>query len=667
MHRPSLPGRIRRYRGFAAPAMAIAVFLPTVLFGAPREVLEIGASMAPFALRDTAGNQVRIASEEGTEAGKAQAFVVAFSGIGCPLAKAYAPRLEELFQIYGKRGVRFVGINSNVQDAVPALRAFVNEFGITFPLLKDHGHEVAAQLGAERTTEVFLLDSNLKLRYRGRVDDQFSVTNRSVGFRKEHAEKEYLRDAIEALLEARPIATSTTEAHGCVIGRRPQVATAGDVTFHEDVEPILQARCQSCHRPQQIAPFPLLSYDDALGWSGMIAEVVENRRMPPWHADPKHGKFSNDRSLSAAERETILAWVAGGAPRGDPSQAPPAKTFPDGWQFQPDAVLEMPEVFEVPAQGTVDYQYFKVKTRFPEDRWIQGIEVQAGSRDVVHHILVFAVDPKNPRQWRRETRGGLTGYFGAMVPGERPIWFPAGAAKRLPAGATLIFQIHYTANGTAQTDRSRIGLAFASEPPKRRVQTRSAFNERQLHIPAGAEAHTAKAFHEFDSDTELLSFLPHMHIRGSAFRYEAHYPLRVKLSKRVPRAAFPRALRKRMRYDSNTKTLLWRGTLSAEAHARLKNFYTNAADRRALAQLESDGRTETLLYVPSYDFGWQSLYQLATPKRIPAGTMLECTAVFNNSPSNPALTRELWSESVSWGDQTWEEMLIGYFDAIDLN
>ena len=637
---------------------------------AARNAPAIGASIAPFSLRDTAGTLVHVAPGEAAEGG-VRAVVLAFSGVGCPIAEGYAPLLEELSQSYGSRGVRFFAINSNVQDALPELRAFVNEFGLTFPLLKDHGHAIADQLGAERTTEVFLLDQDFKLRYQGRIDDQFSVTGRSVGFRKDHAEKRFLRNAIDALLAGNSVATPRTQAQGCIIGRKPKALTDKILTdkahtYHEHVERILQARCQSCHREGQIAPFPLLSYDDALGWSGMIAEVVENRRMPPWHADDAHGKFSNDRSLSQNERQTLLAWVAAGAPRGDPSQAPPPRSFPAGWQIEPDVVFEMPQAFEVPSSGTIDYQYFKVATEFSDERWVKSIEVQPGARDVVHHILVFAVDPADPKAWRRETRGGAGGYFGAMVPGERPLEFPPHTAKRLPAGATLIFQVHYTANGTPQTDRSRLGLVFADTPPKYRVRTGSAFNDRRLHVPAGAEAHAAKAFYEFQNDTELLSLLPHMHIRGKAFRYEAHYPTRVQLSRRVPRAAFPRELRKRMRYDDATKTLLWRGALSEDSLARLKQRYTSDEDRQALAKLRRDGRSETLLNVPAYDFGWQSTYHLATPKRLPGGTVIECTAVFNNSASNPALTRDLWSQPVTWGDQTWDEMLIGYFDAIDL-
>ncbi|MCZ6793968.1 MAG: redoxin domain-containing protein [Planctomycetota bacterium] len=631
----------------------------------PSRSLEIGARAEDFCLRDTQGVRHCLSSYRGRTA-----IVLAMTGIGCPIAELYAPRLRQIHERYRGRGLQVLGINASQQDDIKELRAFVNEHQLSFPILKDHGNVVADRLGAERTTEVFLLDSSLTLRYRGRIDDQYTITDRSVGLRKDRAEVHDLVEAIEALIAGNEVKTARTRAVGCVIGRRRVIGTRralrGDagVTFHGEVERILARRCQPCHRPGQIAPFALTTYEDAAGWSGMIGEVVANGRMPPWHADSRYGSFSNDRSLGAEERTTLMRWVEAGAPRGDPKDRPPPVSFPEGWQIgTPDAVFEMPTEFAVPAEGTIDYQHFTVKTSFPEDRWVRAMEVRAGNREVVHHILVFAVDPADPRGSLREFGGGVRGYFAAMVPGERPTVFPEGYGKRLPRGATLVFQVHYTPNGTAGKDRSRIGMIFSDSPVRHQVRTQSAANTKFV-IPPETAGERVTARHVFSRDSELLSFLPHMHLRGSAFEYVAHYLARIKVSKPPWAGNFSRHVVERLRFDAPNGSLVWLGEMSREDLEALSTVYTSAADREALERLRKKSRTEILLRVPAYDFGWQNTYRLAEPKPMPRGTVLEARATYDNSASNPALTRDLWSSRVRWGDQTWNEMMIGYFDYV---
>jgi peroxiredoxin len=629
--------------------------------GAPEAARRrIGEALPDFELRDLDGKPHRL---EGCRGRKA--VVLAFNGAGCPIVEQYAPRLEALHRAYRERDVVFLGLNASLQDDVPKLRAFAGRHELSFPILKDHDGAVAEALAVERTTEVLLLDSSLRLRYRGRVDDQFTLTERSVGVRKERPEANYLADAIEALLAGREVAVPETEALGCRLGRprTPKGDTA--LTFHRDVEPILQRRCQPCHREGEIAPFPLLSYEDAAGWSGMIREVVLNRRMPPWHADPRFGEFSNDRSLPAAELETLAGWIDAGAPPGDPAERPPPAVFGDGWAIgAPDAVFEMPRSFQVPAAGTVSYKYFTVKTDFAEDRWVKAAEVRPGNRGVVHHILIFAVDPREPRRWRLETGGGTRGYFAVMVPGERPALYPPGMAKRLPAGACLVFQVHYTPNGRAAEDRSRVGFLFApAAEVEHEVETSSLFTQR-LHIPPQAERHEVSVERKLHRGLRLLSLLPHMHLRGESFRYEAHYPAAVKVSREPEWSRLSREAMARLDYDAAEGTLSWTGPLPESVLAELREVYPAPADREALEELGRRARSEVLLSVPAYDFGWQTSYQLAEPKLLPRGTVLAATAVYNNSPSNPALTREMWSKRVRWGDQTWDEMMIGYFDFV---
>ena len=621
------------------------------------------SSVADFELKDLEGKEHKLSDYSAKKA-----VVVAFITVGCPLSKLYASRLAKLDEQFREDGVQLLAISSNRSDEVTELRAFAHEFAIQFPILKDHDGKIASSesFGVRRVPEVFVLDAARSLKYRGRIDDQHTLSERSVGVTKRRAEHNYLEDALGAILAGKDVEVRSTETVGCLLAPAGKDAAPSKVTFHEDVEPILQRKCQNCHRPGQIAPFSLLSYDDASGWEGMIAEVVENGRMPPWQAHAGAGQFSNDRSLSAAEKETILQWARGGAPRGDPSRAPPPVKFADAdWLIgKPDAVFEIPRPFDVPARGSVKYQYFMVPTGFTEDKWVQAVEVRAGNRSVVHHILVFYGDPKDPRRWEREFGGGTQGYFAAMVPGELPVVYPEGTGKRIPAGSNLIFQIHYTTNGVAGTDRSRIGLIFAKSEVKQEVKTRAAVNTK-FRIPANTERHVATASQYFPRTMTLLSFLPHMHLRGAAFRYDLLLPTRVQVSKSPYEGLLPEEVLTRMRYDARDGSLTWVGAMNDKAFEELSAYYGEPQNREALEKIRKDGREEVLLDVPGYDFGWQSSYILARPIIVPEGSRIECTAAFNNSASNPALTRDMWEKSVRWGEQTWEEMLIGYFDSID--
>jgi len=371
-------------------------------------------------------------------------------------------------------------------------------------------------------------------------------------------------------------------------------------TYYGDVLAIFQERCQVCHREGEIGPFPLDSYREAAGWSAMIGEVVEDRRMPPWHADRSVGEFENERGLADEERAAILAWVDAGAPPGDPDDAPPPVEWPEhGWRIgEPDAVLSMPRELEVPASGVVDYQYVDVPTDFGEDKWVKAIQIRPGARDVVHHVLVFTIYPDGSH---RRVHGGLRGYFGAYLPGEDIRPFPAGSAKLLPRGTTLRFQLHYTPNGEAAVDRTEIGLVFADEDDEieRRAATVSLFSTR-FRIPAGAEEHTVRARHRFRQDVLLVALTPHMHLRGDSFRYLLMYP---------------------------------------------------------------DGAHREVLRVPQYDFNWQTSYRLSEPLFVPRGSTMLGVATFDNSAANPANPDP--TVAVRFGEQTWDEMMIGYMDILE--
>jgi hypothetical protein len=355
------------------------------------------------------------------------------------------------------------------------------------------------------------------------------------------------------------------------------------VTFNKDVAPIFFKNCAECHRPGEIAPMSLLSYKEARPWARSIKENVATGVMPPWHADPRHGQFLNDRRLSQQEKETIIAWVDQGVKEGDPRDLPPAPKFIEGWSIgKPDAVFYMPQEFSVPATGVVDYKYFSVPTNFKQDMWVQAAEIRPGKRSVVHHIIVFVQGGADRRL--------LVGY----APGEQPAVIAKGLARKIPAGSTLVFQVHYTPDGTATLDRSYVGLVFAKEPPKNEVMTRPIMNMRFV-IPPGEANHKVESTYTFTEDGYIHSLMPHMHVRGKDFEYRVTYP---------------------------------------------------------------DGKSEVILSVPRYDFNWQSYYVLKEPIRAVKGTRIDCVAHFDNSDKNkhnPDATKE-----VRWGDQTWEEMMIGW-------
>ena len=358
-------------------------------------------------------------------------------------------------------------------------------------------------------------------------------------------------------------------------------------TFYKDVLPILQQHCQECHRPGEIAPMALLTYQQTRPWAKSIKTNVLSGKMPPWPADPHFGKFANDRSLSRPELDTLSAWADSGAAEGKASDAPPPRAFVAGWNIpQPDVVLKMPEAFGIPAKGTIEYQYVIVPSGFTEDKWIQAVEVRPSNRAVVHHAVVFVREPNSrwlagaktgvafapevssPQERLINTGGGgsdiLTTYTPGMVPDN---WGP-GQAKLIKAGSDLVFQIHYTADGAAGADQTSIGLVFAKEPPKQKIVSISAAN-RAFKIPAGDADYSAQATFTVRAPMTLVNLFPHLHLRGKAFQYDVIYP---------------------------------------------------------------DGRTDTILKVDKWSLNWQLSYTLAEPLALPAGTRIRATAWWDNPP-----------------------------------
>ena len=564
---------------FASAAFTVPAFAETSL----------GTVIGDFSLQDYRGREYALSEFEESEI-----LVVAFLGTECPLAKLYGPRLQELAEQFSKQQVSFIAVNSNVQDSITELSAYARRHGLKMPVLKDPGNVIADRFGAQRTPEVFILDRNRAIRYHGRVDDQYVI-----GVVRDAPTRADLRIAIEEMLAGESVSVPLTEPIGCIIGRVREVNEDAQVTYSNQISRLFNQRCVECHRDGEIAPFTLTSYEDVAGWGEMIAEVVEQGRMPPWHAAPEYGHFLNNRRLSDEEQALIHEWVKNGCPQGDPTELPEPPQFTQGWQLdrEPDLIVDMAdEPFSVPADAGaegVKYKYFTVDPEVEEDLWFTASEVRPGVSEVVHHIIVYA-RPKGSRGRRNWV------FLNAYVPGLRVTALPERTAKRIPAGFEFVFEVHYTPNGSPQEDLSRVGFLLTDpENVEQEVKTMEVANGR-FRIPPGDPNHevTAKSGAS-PVPLTLLSMSPHMHLRGKSFRYEL---------------------------------------------------------------IHTDGTHEVLLDVPRYDFNWQTRYVLAEPLVVPAGARMFCTAAFDNSEDN--LANPDPTKTVRWGDQSWDEMMIGYFDVI---
>ncbi len=467
-----------------------------------------------FSLRDYRGKLHAL-----SDYANSKRVVVVFVGCECPVAKLVAARLAKIARQFEPQGVAFLAIDANNQDSLSDLAQFARALDLGFPILKDVGNAVADQFGAERTPEVFLLDQERCVQYRGRIDDQYLV-----GKRRPHPTREDLKAALEESLSGRPVTTPETEAVGCHIGRVPErkenAAAEPRVTYSQQIARLLQTRCVNCHREGEIAPFPLTSYEEVVGWGETIREVVEQQRMPPWPANPAFGHFANDCRLADDEKQLIYDWLDAGSPEGDRNQLPEPRVFTVGWQIpQPDQVIFIAEEpVDVPAEGVVKYQHYLVDPGFKEDRWIQAAECRPGNRAVVHHIVVNFIPPG------AKPRIGLNGATVGFAPGIPPVRMPQGMAMFVPAGSKLLFQMHYTPNGSAQQDRSSLGLVFADpEQVRDKVESFGAANVI-LELPPGAEDVKLQSQHRFSRQVRLLSMMPHMHLRGKSFRFEVDYP-----------------------------------------------------------------------------------------------------------------------------------------------
>jgi hypothetical protein len=504
----------------------------------------------------------------------AKVVVLFFTGNGCEQARQSVQKLRAIRSKAGPQGVLFWMINSNPQDDRKSIAQEAEEFRVgSIPILRDELQAIARLLKVERTCETFAIDTvAMKIFYRGGLDD--------------------LPVALLAFAAGKPVEVTSNPVKGSPINYEK----IAPVAYATQVVPILQAKCVSCHSPGNIGPWSMSSHRKVKGMSAMMQETILAKQMPPWHADPVYGSFSNNRSLTADETRTLLAWIDQGAPHGeglDPltNAIPPSGDWPLG---KPDFLVSLPGVQNVPATGVLNYRYVDSEFTMADDAWIRAAVVRPGNRKVVHHVIVRIKYPSGAKGAPDEEV-----FFTSWAPGNTTPEFPADTGKFIPKGATFNFELHYNTTGKPETDQSELGLYVMKAAPKLVLETRTT-ETRDLNIPPGeADARSFCVYH-FKRDTVIYDLVPHMHLRGGYFKYEALFP---------------------------------------------------------------DGKRETLLSVPRYDFNWQTEYRLAQPRRVPAGTWMLCSGAHDNSkqnPYNPDSTRR-----VKHGLQSHEEMFMGFMNVAE--
>lgn len=532
----------------------------------------IGRLVADLSFTDLVGKSHKL-----SELTAKPMLVLAMTSTSCPLSKKYLPTLVDLVTSSGP-DIAWVLVNPIKTDKLAEMQLAASQFNGQSIYVHDVDSRLANSVGALTTTDVIVLDASRTVVYHGAIDDQYGF-----GYSIDAPRYRYLADALAAIKSGKQPLVAATKAPGCALETPVNAAAATELTYHNRISRIVQQHCVECHRDGGVAPFALDSYDDLVAHAGMVEYVVEQGIMPPWFAAAPspdansaavHSPWANDRSLAPVEKQDLLDWIAGGKPEGDPRDAPQPRRFDEGWLIgEPDAVFQFPQPVPIKATGVMPYRNIIVETDLPEDKWVQAIEVQPGDRGVVHHVLVFV-------QGEEETDGEEVddaaaergGFWGIYVPGNSTLVYPTGFAKRIPKGAKLKFQMHYTPNGTATTDQTRIGLIWASEPPRHEIRVAGIVNAR-ISIPPGADNHREEAALRLPFDATITGFLPHMHVRGKACKYEL---------------------------------------------------------------IRANGETTTLLDIPRYDFNWQLLYRYFGPLALKAGDALRFTAWYDNSDKNPA-------------------------------
>ena len=498
-------------------------------------------------------------------------------------------QLKPVVEAQAASGVQFWMIDP--VDDRGTMAAAAAQAGVTIPVLHDSAQLVARSYGASVPGEAVALESeSLSPVYRGAIEDSIEAAGASP------VRQAYLADALVRFTAGSRPAVEYARPQG-----RPWMREVSEVaSYRDEIAPLLQAKCVTCHRPGEIGSWAITNHATVRAKSASIRANVLEGLMPPWHADPAHGKFENDFSMTPRQQARLVAWLDAGAPReagADPLEAVPAAPGP--WPLgNPDLVLRIAPQ-QIQATGQMPYAYLIVTNTLKTNAWLRASVIRPGNRSVVHHALVFYIKGGSLLQMLAEfqaVQGGLNGFYAGYVPGMDQREYPAQTGKLLPAGGVFVFQMHYTPNGTATTDTTEMGLYLNPVPPAKELKT-SAANSTAIDIPAGARNHRLVAERQFTTAIEVHELSPHMHFRGDSMRFEALLP---------------------------------------------------------------DGSSQVLLNVPKYDFNWQALYRLSEPVRLPAGSLIRISGGFDNSRWNPFNPDA--KARVRFGEQTQDEMFIGYIN-----
>jgi peroxiredoxin len=591
--------------------LAAAFLTPAVRAEDAPNVDKLNKKIENVALKDAAGKPVGLLDFKDPKA-----VVVVFLSFDCPVATSYAPILAELAKTYSDRGVAFVGVDSSDDLDSAAIAKQAAEFKIPFPVYKDQQHAAADAFKAEVVPGAFLLDHNLVLRYRGRIDNGYAARLK----KNPRTTRHDLKEALDELLAGKAVSIPATRVVGCAIPRDGEKTATAKVTYYRDVLPILQNNCQQCHRPGEVGPFSLMTYKQAVNWSADVKDYTQSRKMPPWK--PVEGPaFHNERKLSEKEIATLAAWADGGTPEGDPKDAPPAKQFTDCWYLgKPDLVLTVPEEMTVGASGSDLFRVFVLPTDLDEDKQVTALEVRPGNKRVVHHTLNFidrtgqarALEKKEKERVKKPDeqdhgpgysvamgvgflpQGGLGGW----APGQLGRHLPEGTYHLLPKGADVVVQVHYHRDGRVEKDRLQIGLYFAKGKADKMLKS-GVIPGRFMFIPSGDPHYVVRGETKALHDCTLYSVMPHMHVVGREIKVTLTPP---------------------------------------------------------------DGSTLTLIAIKDWDYNWQETYFLKEPMAIKAGTKFEVEAVYDNTDKNPNNPfnppRRVW-----FGEQTDNEMCFVFLGA----
>lgn len=602
--------------------LTVGIVAPSAF--AQTSTANVDKKIANFSLTDSAGKSISLHDFKDKKA-----IAIVFLSFDCPVSNSYCKPLADMAVQFGKYGVAFLGVTVNDEDTPAKVAKLAKEYALPFPVVPDPKLHAADALKAEVTPEVFLLDSNFVLRYRGRIDNGYYAR-----LKHKPVTENNLQQALGELLSGRPLSVKATEAIGCSIARPEKRPVTGDVTFYRDVLPILQNNCQTCHRPGEVGPFSLMTYRQAVNWADDIKTFTHNRHMPPWK--PTEGpSFYNERKMSERDIAILAKWVDSGTPAGDKSDAPPPRKFPEGWMLgTPDLILTPSEEFTLGATGRDLFRCFVMPTNLPEGVYVTAVEVRPSNPRIVHHALLFVDAGGEGRKLEQKAReskdetdadhpdgkkydigpgytvamgvgfipqGGLSGW----APGNMPRFLPEGTGYYLPKGADVVMQVHFHRNGRVEKERPKIGLYFAKKPVAHRYQggimagTNGAQGIFRLlfTIPAGDENFKLTGEAWATGDFKLHSIMPHMHLLGK----------QIKVTMTPP-----------------------------------------------------DGKQTTLIAIKEWDYNWQESYFFKEPIDVKAGTHFQVEAIYDNSSKNPNNPFNP-PRRITYGEQTTNEMCFVFF------